>query len=381
MPTIVISGNSGVLTELTARRFQRLDVTFEVVTSGAQAIDAATRLKPALVILETQLPDSEGYDICRRLKDQPSTASIPVMLVVGRVLAREQLSRLEASGCNDVFCLPGRVDDLYLHVASVLGMAGRASQRSPMSRLVTVEAGGQTADATVHDLSRDGAKIGMNTPLGSFGEILVHLARTPSEPKVPVNARIVWQRPGTERGYVMGLQFVGPSREARKLIAGLMLWEGYWLKDVFVVRLRSDIAEDSDFTELSERLAALPQPAPRVEFDMSVIRRINSFGMRSWVNFVSGLPAGLSYSFVRASAVFTVQASMIRNTLGRGAIISLFAPYRCDGCGAEQSRLLETSAVLAAETPAPPGFACTACGGRLEFDDVPEHFFAFLQSQ
>lgn len=55
---------------------------FEVV-EAATAADALARVaeRPDLVILDVNLPDMSGYDVCRRLKSDPTTATIPVLHV------------------------------------------------------------------------------------------------------------------------------------------------------------------------------------------------------------------------------------------------------------------------------------------------------------
>lgn len=49
--------------------------------NGAEAIAAAAKHKPSLILLDIQMPDMDGYAVCRRLKADPLTASIPVIFV------------------------------------------------------------------------------------------------------------------------------------------------------------------------------------------------------------------------------------------------------------------------------------------------------------
>jgi hypothetical protein len=52
----------------------------------------------------------------------------------------------------------------------------------------------------------------------------------------------------------------------------------------------------------------------------------------------------------------------------------------CEACDREEMRLLETNALLRDdEHVIPPQLSCTVCGGELEFDDVPDRYFAFLR--
>ncbi|HEX9820630.1 MAG TPA: response regulator [Methylomirabilota bacterium] len=54
---------------------------FEVVeaSTGAEALACVEALKPEVILLDINLPDISGYDVCRRLKDTPATATIPIL--------------------------------------------------------------------------------------------------------------------------------------------------------------------------------------------------------------------------------------------------------------------------------------------------------------
>jgi CheY-like chemotaxis protein len=50
-------------------------------TTGKGAIDLAHHLHPQLILLDVHLPDIDGREVCRRIKDHPDLAAIPVVLV------------------------------------------------------------------------------------------------------------------------------------------------------------------------------------------------------------------------------------------------------------------------------------------------------------
>jgi CheY-like chemotaxis protein len=53
----------------------------ENATTGKSALELANRLRPALILLDVHLPDIDGREVCRRLKEDPALNSIPVILV------------------------------------------------------------------------------------------------------------------------------------------------------------------------------------------------------------------------------------------------------------------------------------------------------------
>jgi len=49
--------------------------------SGPEALEIARSAKPNLVLLDIRMPEMDGYEVCRRIKDDPETQSIPVIMV------------------------------------------------------------------------------------------------------------------------------------------------------------------------------------------------------------------------------------------------------------------------------------------------------------
>src|SRR5580700_4719975 len=63
--------------------------------NGAEALELA-RQNPALITLDINLPDVNGYEICRRLKEDPATRDIPVLHISASfVEARDRVRGLE----------------------------------------------------------------------------------------------------------------------------------------------------------------------------------------------------------------------------------------------------------------------------------------------
>ncbi len=139
------------------------------------------------------------------------------------------------------------------------------------------------------------------------------------------------------------------------------------------VEFTGDIDETSDFAELVGRLRGT------VLFRMSEIRRINSSGVREWVDFVSGLGDVEELIFSHCSPSVVSQINMIYNFAGDANIRSFYAPYACDACQREESKLIDVRSTYPdGVTNKLPDFACEECGGELEFDELPDRYLAFL---
>ena len=87
---------------------------YEVVeaATGDEALRIAAAIHPALVLLDVNLPDISGVEVCERLKRDPTTAGIPVIQITGAWLSNEARNRGLASGAQAYLTEP--VDDVTL---------------------------------------------------------------------------------------------------------------------------------------------------------------------------------------------------------------------------------------------------------------------------
>lgn len=86
---------------------------YDVLTAsgGAAAVRIATEERPDLILLDVMMPDMDGYEVCRILRDQPETMHIPIVMVTALSDTADRVVGLEA-GADDFLTKP--VDDLAL---------------------------------------------------------------------------------------------------------------------------------------------------------------------------------------------------------------------------------------------------------------------------
>jgi CheY-like chemotaxis protein len=98
------------------------DAGYEVfeAENGEEALRQAGAVRPSLILLDVNLPDISGTEVCARLKRDPATAGIPIIQITGAWLSEEARRRGMASGANAYLTEP--VDDVTLlrEVASLL---------------------------------------------------------------------------------------------------------------------------------------------------------------------------------------------------------------------------------------------------------------------
>ena len=137
--------------------------------------------------------------------------------------------------------------------------------------------------------------------------------------------------------------------------------------------LKGIIDENSDFKE------AFSDLKENVVIDLEGIDLINSCGVREWVQAMQKLPLNSKILFVRCSPRIVEQINYVANFLGRGSVDSFYVPYFCSKCKKETNVLLTVKEMEKSRPIKAPPEKCLICKGSLEFDDIEEEYFSFLE--
>ena len=104
---------------------------FEVVGVGSarEAVEAAQQ-KPTVILLDYYMPDGSGYDVCRALKQQDATRSIPVVML-GGTYKEFDATKAHESGAVEVVMKPFTTDDLVGAIESAVAKGASAPAPAP----------------------------------------------------------------------------------------------------------------------------------------------------------------------------------------------------------------------------------------------------------
>ena len=120
----------------------------------------------------------------------------------------------------------------------------------------------------------------------------------------------------------------------------------------------------------------------RITINLKNITRINSCGVRDWVNATKPLAQKFSIEYVECSRAIVDQLNMIVNFLNSGKIVSFYAPYYCDECDKEMEMLINIDEHFPEpddrEEPESPDFECPHCKKTMEFNEDEDRYFLFL---
>lgn len=94
---------------------------FQVIAAynGQEGLRAVTEARPDLIILDLTLPGLDGFELCRRIRRQPETAGLPILVLSGRTEAVDKVVMLEL-GADDYVTKPFNTKELVARVKTLL---------------------------------------------------------------------------------------------------------------------------------------------------------------------------------------------------------------------------------------------------------------------
>jgi DNA-binding response OmpR family regulator len=119
-PLVLVADDDPDILDLVRYRLERSGYAVATADNGADAVKLASELSPALAVLDVMMPGLTGFDVTRRLRDDPETARIPVILLTARAQEADVQEGF-AAGADDYLRKPFSPRELSARVQAVLG--------------------------------------------------------------------------------------------------------------------------------------------------------------------------------------------------------------------------------------------------------------------
>jgi CheY-like chemotaxis protein len=116
---ILVADDSKTIQTAIRLTFSREDVELIPAESGEEAIQKARELGPDLVLIDTVMPDTSGYEICRALKADPAMQDVPVILLASS-FEEDSGSKGRAVEASDIVTKPFDSQTLIAKVKQLL---------------------------------------------------------------------------------------------------------------------------------------------------------------------------------------------------------------------------------------------------------------------
>lgn len=108
---ILVVDDNPLNVKLLSAKLAREYYTVITAENGLQAIEVAQREKPDLILLDVMMPEMDGFTACRRIKDDPVTRHIPVVMITALTDVNDRVQGLDA-GADDFLTKP--INDIAL---------------------------------------------------------------------------------------------------------------------------------------------------------------------------------------------------------------------------------------------------------------------------
>ncbi len=79
-----------------------LDIEFSYATNGKEALEAVSFNKPDLILLDVNMPEMSGFEVCEILKKDPDTKEIPVIFLTAKTEPEDIIRGLTVGGIDYV---------------------------------------------------------------------------------------------------------------------------------------------------------------------------------------------------------------------------------------------------------------------------------------
>ena len=152
MPSrILVVEDDPDIAELVDHHLSRAGYATSVVGTGAEALEHVRR-RPDLVVLDLMLPGLSGFEICRKMRSDPQTAAVPIIMLTARAEEESRVEGLEL-GADDYVTKPFSPRELVARLRAVL----RRTQPGGPDKILRF--GALVVDLDRHEVGEDGRPV------------------------------------------------------------------------------------------------------------------------------------------------------------------------------------------------------------------------------
>ena len=120
MARILVVDDEPDIIRIVVKILEGLGHAMRTATDGQEALNEVASQAPDVLILDLNLPKVDGFEVCRRLKSDPATRSIPILMMTAAYVSVEDARRGESVGADEYIVKPFLRDILVHNVERLL---------------------------------------------------------------------------------------------------------------------------------------------------------------------------------------------------------------------------------------------------------------------
>lgn len=117
--TVLVVEDKASLTQMLQFLFLSKGLSVQIAFNGKEALDKASSIVPNLILLDIMMPQMDGFEVLEKLKQDPATSNIPVIMLTARK-SREDMQRARDLGAVEYITKPFKavevVDKVLRHL-------------------------------------------------------------------------------------------------------------------------------------------------------------------------------------------------------------------------------------------------------------------------
>src|SRR5208337_211390 len=137
-PVIFVVEDDEDIARLISHNLQAAGFEVQSFVSGASVLTEAVREMPALFLLDVMLPGTDGFELCRHIRQTPALAATPIIFLTAKTSEADRVKGLELGG-DDYITKPFSPRELVARIRSVLRGLGNTSASSEILRFGDLE--------------------------------------------------------------------------------------------------------------------------------------------------------------------------------------------------------------------------------------------------
>ena len=119
-PVILAADDDDDILQLVVFRLERSGYTVLQARDGQEALALAAEHRPDLAVLDVMMPKMDGFEVTRRLRSDPATSRMPIIMLTARVQDADVQEGFDA-GADDYLRKPFSPQELRARVQAILG--------------------------------------------------------------------------------------------------------------------------------------------------------------------------------------------------------------------------------------------------------------------
>ncbi len=134
MATVLVIDDEDLVLSLLQRGLRAAGHEVFTANNGLDGIGMARRHSPDVVVLDINMPGVDGFEVCRRLREDPRLSDIPLLFLTKRGEVEERVRGLEA-GADDYLPKPFDITELQARVGALLRRVRTTDREDPRTHL------------------------------------------------------------------------------------------------------------------------------------------------------------------------------------------------------------------------------------------------------